>query len=439
MLNSIKAEVNRRAWSLHRQRGLLAVSGGRDSVALFWAFRELGYSFEAAHINYGLRGVESDGDETFVRDLCASESVELHVLNASELEHLPGESNQMWARRVRYDFFERILTRRSLDYTAVAHHAGDQLEHFFIYLYRNQLDTAFRGILSQSGSVIRPMLGILPSQIHAFLEQAGRSWREDSSNAKTDYLRNKIRLGIIGMMPDAEEQMHSFLKVSEAFQGQWKEQEGVWSSRWHLNELDRGYWVFQRADIRGLELAWKQVFQRLGFSRDTWQHVQEGEVRVGARFASGLGYVLVASRGGFWYVYKELPEALAWEGILNDGELDFDFGGYRFRWCRGQDWKGEGTVLGRLPQRYSGKSVVVRAFQQGDRMRLKGGGSQKLSDLVTNEKWNPFQKSRMMVVEADGAVAMAAAVGREVAGWSPEDWVLVGLADVKVVAFFDRL
>ena len=128
-------------------------------------------------------------------------------------------------------------------------------------------------------------------------------------------------------------------------------------------------------------------------------------------------------------IYKELTEALAWEGILGDGELDFDFGGYRFRWCRGQDWNGAGVVLGRLPQKYSGKLVVVRAFQQGDRMRLKGGGTQKLSDLVTNEKWNPYEKSRMMVAEVDGAVVMAAAVGREVAGRAPEDWVLVGLAE----------
>ena len=63
-------------------------------------------------------------------------------------------------------------------------------------------------------------------------------------------------------------------------------------------------------------------------------------------------------------------------------------------------------VLGRLPQKYSGKLVVVRAFQQGDRMRLKGGGTQKLSDLVTNEKWNPYEKSRMMVAEVDGAVSL---------------------------------
>jgi hypothetical protein len=69
----------------------------------------------------------------------------------------------------------------------------------------------------------------------------------------------------------------------------------------------------------------------------------------------------------------------------------------------------------------------------GDRMPLKGGGTQKLSDLVTNEKWNPYEKSRMMVAEAAGAVVMAAAVGREVAGWEAADWVLVGLVDVEAL------
>jgi tRNA(Ile)-lysidine synthetase-like protein len=433
MLNSIIAEVNRRAWNLNRQRVLLALSGGRDSVALFYAFMELGYEFEVAHINYGLRGSESDGDEDFVKKICINHHIICHVHQANPETSAPGESTQMWARRVRYDFFGGILSSRNLDYTVVAHHAGDQLEHFFIYLWRNQIDTAFRGMLPQNGAVIRPMLGVLPSQIKAFLEQERHAWREDSSNAKTDYLRNKIRHGIIGLMPDAEEQMHAFLKVSEAFQVQWQEQVSVWSSRWQWKELDRGYWVFQGADLKGLELAWKQAFQQLGFSRDTWQHCQEDTVRVGARFVSGLGYVLVSSRGGLWYLFKEVKDVLDWKGILGDGELGFDFGEYRFRWCRGQDWKGEGMVLGRLPQENTGKLLRVRGFQMGDRMPLKGGGTQKLSDLVTNEKWNPYEKSRMMVAEAAGAVVMAAAVGREVAGWEAADWVLVGLVDVEAL------
>jgi hypothetical protein len=90
-------------------------------------------------------------------------------------------------------------------------------------------------------------------------------------------------------------------------------------------------------------------------------------------------------------------------------------------------------VLGRLPQENTGKLLRVRGFQMGDRMPLKGGGTQKLSDLVTNEKWNPYEKSRMMVAEAGGAVVMAAAVGREVSGWEAADWVLVGLVDVEAL------
>ena len=125
MLNSIKAEVNRRSWNLHRQRGLLAVSGGRDSVALFYAFMELGYEFEVAHINYGLRGSESDGDEDFVKKICNNHHIICHVHRANPETSAPGESTQMWARRVRYDFFGGILSSRNLDYTAVAHHAGD--------------------------------------------------------------------------------------------------------------------------------------------------------------------------------------------------------------------------------------------------------------------------------------------------------------------------
>ncbi len=429
MLQSIKTEVIRRAWNIHRQRGLLALSGGRDSVALFWAFRTLGYAFEAAHINYGLRGAESDGDEAFVRKICDDEGIVIHVLKAAEIPQIKGESTQMWARRVRYDFFEGIRTRQNLDYTAVAHHAGDQLEHFFIYLSRNQKDTAFRGMLPENGTLRRPMLQVLPSEILRFLAENDRSWREDSSNAGMDYVRNKVRNGIIAKLEFPERQMLEFNAVSALFYQEWKRQQDVFAQVWSMDYLRLNYWSFSDIDLQKLPLAWKQAFQQLGFSRDTWRHCQGDKVRVGARFFSSQGWVLVASRGGLWYLFMEVKEVLDWEGILRDGELGFDFGGNRLRWCRGQDWKGEGTVLGRLPKEYTGKLLRVRGFQNGDRMPLKGGGTQKLSDLVTNEKWNPYEKSRMMVAEAGGVVVMVAAVGREVSGWEASDWVLVGLED----------
>ena len=425
MLNSIKAEVNRQAWDLHRQRGLLALSGGRDSIALFWAFRELGYAFEVAHINYGLRGAESDSDEAFVRKICIEEGIEVHVLKAAEIPQNIGESTQMWARRIRYDFFEGILSSRNLDYTAVAHHAGDQLEHFFIYLWRNQMDKAFRGILPQNGSVIRPMLGVLPSQIQNFLEKDGKSWREDSSNQKLDYVRNKVRHGIIGFMEESEPLMKEFLLLSKSTQKEWQRQELAHAVKWDISELIHGFWTFQSRDLNALPIIWKQVLLRLGFSQDIWSNlVSAANVRVGARFLSKTGYTIVGARNQTFMLFKDIENIFYFELSLDESAI-FEFAGRTYRFMRGQDLDASYEKIGIIPKEYENKRVIIRSQKLGDRIALKNGGSQKVSDLMTNEKWNPYQKSRVLIIEQEGKVLDVITPNRKRFKFNDSDWVLV--------------
>lgn len=425
MLNSIKAEVNRQAWDMHRQRGLLALSGGRDSIALFWAFRELGYAFEVAHINYGLRGAESDSDEAFVRKICIEEGIEVHVLKAAEIPQNIGESTQMWARRIRYDFFEGILSSRNLDYTAVAHHAGDQLEHFFIYLWRNQMDKAFRGILPQNGSVIRPMLGVLPSQIQNFLEKDGKSWREDSSNQKLDYVRNKVRHGIIGFMEESEPLIKEFLLLSKSTQKEWQRQELAHAVKWDISELTHGFWTFQSRDLNALPIIWKQVLLRLGFSQDIWSNlVSTANVRVGARFLSKTGYTIVGARNQTFMLFKDIENIFYFELSLDESAI-FEFAGRTYRFMRGQDLDASYEKIGIIPKEYENKRVIIRSQKLGDRIALKNGGSQKVSDLMTNEKWNPYQKSRVLIIEQEGKVLDVITPNRKRFKFNDSDWVLV--------------
>ena len=425
MLNSIKAEVNRQAWDLHRQRGLLALSGGRDSIALFWAFRELGYAFEVAHINYGLRGAESDSDEAFVRKICIEEGIEVHVLKAAEIPQNIGESTQMWARRIRYDFFEGIRTGRNLEYIAVAHHAGDQLEHFFIYLWRNQMDKAFRGILPQNGSVIRPMLGVLPSQIQNFLEKDGKSWREDSSNQKLDYVRNKVRHGIIGFMEESEPLMKEFLLLSKSIQKEWQRQELAHAVKWDISELTHGFWTFQSRDLNALPIIWKQVLLRLGFSQDIWSNlVSTANVRVGARFLSKTGFAIVGARNQTLMLFKDIENIFYFELSLDESAI-FEFAGRTYRFMRGQDLDESYEKIGVIPKEYENKRVIIRSQKLGDRIALKNGGSQKVSDLMTNEKWNPYQKSRVLIIEQEGKVLDVITPNRKRFKFNDSDWVLV--------------
>ena len=178
---------------------LLAVSGGIDSVVMSELFHRGGYSFGIAHCNFGLRGKESDADEAFVEQLAKKTKVPFfckRFLTAKDAKE-KRISIQMAARELRYQWFEELLVKEKYSSIATAHHLDDQVETFFINLLRNTGIAGFHGILPKQGNIIRPLLFSYRDNIEAFARKHKLAFREDSSNAETKYLRNKIRHEII--------------------------------------------------------------------------------------------------------------------------------------------------------------------------------------------------------------------------------------------------
>lgn len=178
---------------------LLAVSGGADSMCMAGLFLRSGRPFALAHCNFRLRGEESDGDEAFVREWCASNGVKLHAaaFDTRSVAARTGESIEMAARRLRYEWFDTL----GYDVVAVAHNANDNAETLMLNLLRG---TGLRGLsgikpsspLPVTGSskrLIRPLLTFSRDEITDFLTKAGSRWREDRTNAENDARRNRLR------------------------------------------------------------------------------------------------------------------------------------------------------------------------------------------------------------------------------------------------------
>lgn len=180
---------------------LVALSGGADSVALLRVLHKLGYRVMAAHCNFHLRGAESDRDEAFVRQLCESLRIPLQVthFDTEQYAHQHGESIEMAARNLRYQWFDELLKQHQLSYVAVAHHRDDSIETFFINLLRGAGIHGLTGIKPKNGRVVRPLLNTDRSEILHFLEEINQDYVTDSTNLQTDYLRNKIRLEALPM------------------------------------------------------------------------------------------------------------------------------------------------------------------------------------------------------------------------------------------------
>ena len=187
---------------------LLAVSGGVDSMVLADLFQVSGFNFHIAHINYHLRNEDSNLDQKLVSGFCERHQIPLYLYEVSKVDKKPENSIQNWARELRYRFFREIQQKENLDFLVTAHHLNDQLETFIINLSKASGIRGLSGIPKNENGIIRPLLDFSKDEIYDFAKENQIEFREDQSNQKTDYLRNKIRHNIV---PELEKLNSDFL------------------------------------------------------------------------------------------------------------------------------------------------------------------------------------------------------------------------------------
>ena len=200
-----------------------AISGGADSTALLLALLQanaardsLGVVLSAVHVHHGLRGAEADGDEAFVRELCARLKVPLTVerVDTAARQTAEGEGMEEAARVLRYDVFSRLLREAKVDAVVTGHTLDDQAETVMLKLLRGAWTEGLGGIspvrelAATPGTspmaagmnrgaggerVMRPMLQVRRRDVEAYLRGCGQVWREDSSNEDRSLTRNRVR------------------------------------------------------------------------------------------------------------------------------------------------------------------------------------------------------------------------------------------------------
>lgn len=193
------------ALDLRGRRVLVACSAGLDSTALLDVLhrlpRRLGLELAVAHVNHGLRGPDSEADEEFVRDLAAARGLPVHVARADPRPlraRGPSRSRptlQEAARALRYQAFAGLAAEARAERVVTAHTADDQAETVLLRLLRGTGPDGLGGIpeVSHGGLVVRPLLRVSRAEIEAHAAAAGLAWREDASNARPDYARNRVR------------------------------------------------------------------------------------------------------------------------------------------------------------------------------------------------------------------------------------------------------
>ena len=198
---------------------VVGLSGGADSVCLLYVLaalrKKLGLQLCAVHVHHGLRGVEADADEAYVRDICRAWDVPLKAMriDAAALAKQWGIGCEEAGRRARYEIFEECLQEMGgcRGAIAVAHHRDDCAETLLFHMFRGTGLDGMAGIrpvrkTERESMIIRPLLETGKIEIESFLQEKGISWRIDSTNTGEDYTRNRIRNRVL---PYAEKEICS--------------------------------------------------------------------------------------------------------------------------------------------------------------------------------------------------------------------------------------
>ena len=184
------------------ERVVVALSGGPDSTALLAVLdaisRELDLSLIVAHYNHGLRGTESDEDEQFSRSLAKKLGLIFVSGKMDQKKGGKGVSPEDYYRRQRYGFLNKVAADYQAQKIALGHNLQDQAETVLLNLLRGSGLEGLKGILpKRDGNIIRPLIEISRQEIISYLNKAGISYRQDSSNENRMYLRNQIRAELI--------------------------------------------------------------------------------------------------------------------------------------------------------------------------------------------------------------------------------------------------
>ena len=206
MIQKCKNFISEHKMLQPKDRVIIALSGGADSVFLFYLLIELKEEYElelmALHVEHGLRGQESLDDAAFVAQLCKRYHIPLQEYSCKVAESAKqnGRTIEEEARIVRYSFFEKVATEWEADKIAIAHNATDDVETILFHMIRGSGLKGLAGILPVRSHYIRPLLGVTGEEIRGFLQKGEYPYCMDKTNQDTRYSRNRIRHCILPQM-----------------------------------------------------------------------------------------------------------------------------------------------------------------------------------------------------------------------------------------------
>ena len=414
---------------------LVAASGGLDSMVLLDLLHRLAtkhrWRLMIAHFNHRLRGRSSQADERLVRR--TAEKLQLPIVveraDVREFARIHKISVEMAARQLRHDFLARTATRRKIPTVALAHHADDQLELFFLRLLRGSGGEGLAGMQCRSPcpanrriQLVRPLLDVPKAALREYARSRHITFREDVSNASLDFQRNRIRHELIPLLkqkyqpaldkiiPRVMEIIGAEAEVVGNLALAWlgNSPAGVWSPAFRRSEALLGAFAKLPVAVQRRCIQFQLIRHGIAPEFDLVEHLRlkpERAINVGSK-AGSLVLVLRDSAGRLHLKQSKatvfMPGSL--ELDLAGEEREAFFHGVNIRWrlipSKRSSRPNPASSREKFDADKVGPHIVLRHWQPGDRFQPIGMPSAvKLQDIFTNQKV-PRQQRRELVFAA---------------------------------------
>jgi tRNA(Ile)-lysidine synthase len=393
---------------------LVAVSGGLDSMVMLHALEKLSarhkWKISVAHFNHQLRGRAGDADENLVRKTATKMKLPF-VFGRADVRKFAVPSKlsvEMAARKLRHEFFSRAARARKIPVVALAHHADDQVELFFLRLLRGAGGEGLAGMKWQSPSpadkktlLVRPLLDFSKDDLEKFARENKIPFRDDATNFSSDYLRNRIRNELLPLLRKGYQSglNKTVLRLMEIVGAE--------------SDFVRAAAAVQKNDFENSSPAiQRRVLQSqitgLGVVAD-FDLVEQLRGSAGKFVSVGSGLSISRDEYGKLKLRKQQPEEFNTNELeveLSGRARDVDFGGAKFGWGFASGSRGRSPR--QIQQEYfdaekMGGKIILRHWRAGDRFQPIGlKSAAKLQNLFTNAKIPRERRRDLIVAEVAG-------------------------------------
>jgi tRNA(Ile)-lysidine synthase len=390
----------------------IAASAGLDSTLLIYLCHEMDLDFSICHVNFQLRGGESEEDENFLQDLAYRMGADFYFkkTDTKTFAKSHGISIQMAARKLRYEFFKHLKEENKIDYVLTAHHLDDQIETFLINIGRGTGFRGLSGIPAQQEYLKRPFLNFAREEILIEAKKRDIKWREDSSNSESKYLRNKLRHDVIPQLKDALPDLQtSFIKTIGNLQSvqNYVDGEVLRFRESGITETQSGF-IIELSELKKTSnpsFILYELVKDYQFNPADLENLLTAET--GKALENGKHRLLKNRNQIICYELADLSDDLS---ITGEGEYKLD--GKHFLIDSKpvhnlksfiENFANRSTLL--LDANKIKFPLILRTWQAGDRLRPFGmKGSKLVSDVLVDAKTSRVEKDRCLVLENEDTI-----------------------------------